>query len=159
MTKMNRRRARSDSVDSNNSASFIIFESATMTPAANVKVQLAPSTGPGGEAMELGGGEQHKTDGIRQYYLAKIDELEMVVNEKTKNMARLEAQRNQLNSKVRLLREELSLLQEQGSHVGEVVKAMDKKKVLVKGTLYNVFLTFFAKRGSFPLSPTFEFQF
>ena len=73
------------------------------------------------------------TCACRQYYLAKIDELEMVVNEKTKNLARLEAQRNQLNSKVRLLREELSLLQEQGSHVGEVVKAMDKKKVLVKG--------------------------
>ncbi len=33
---------------------------------------------------------------------------------------------------VRQLREELQLLQEQGSHVGEVVKAMDKKKVLVK---------------------------
>lgn len=33
---------------------------------------------------------------------------------------------------VRLLREELQLLQEQGSHVGEVIKAMDKKKVLVK---------------------------
>jgi len=33
---------------------------------------------------------------------------------------------------VRLLREELQLLQESGSYVGEVVKAMDKKKVLVK---------------------------
>ena len=33
---------------------------------------------------------------------------------------------------VRRLREELQLLQEQGSYVGEVVKAMDKKKVLVK---------------------------
>jgi ATP-dependent 26S proteasome regulatory subunit len=31
-----------------------------------------------------------------------------------------------------LLREELQLLQEQGSYVGEVVRAMDKKKVLVK---------------------------
>lgn len=31
-----------------------------------------------------------------------------------------------------MLREELQLLQEQGSYVGEVVKAMDKKKVLVK---------------------------
>lgn len=30
---------------------------------------------------------------------------------------------------VRMLREELQLLQEQGSYVGEVVKAMDKKKV------------------------------
>lgn len=35
-------------------------------------------------------------------------------------------------STVRLLREELQLLQEQGSYVGEVVRAMDKKKVLVK---------------------------
>ncbi|KAB7502747.1 26S protease regulatory subunit 8, partial [Armadillidium nasatum] len=34
--------------------------------------------------------------------------------------------------KIRLLREELQLLQEQGSYVGEVVKPMDKKKVLVK---------------------------
>ena len=31
-----------------------------------------------------------------------------------------------------MLREELQLLQEQGSYVGEVVKVMDKKKVLVK---------------------------
>lgn len=31
-----------------------------------------------------------------------------------------------------MLREELQLLQEQGSYVGEVVKPMDKKKVLVK---------------------------
>jgi len=33
---------------------------------------------------------------------------------------------------VRMLREELQLLQEQGSYVGEVVKPIDKKKVLVK---------------------------
>merc|ERR1712135_194394 len=44
----------------------------------------------------------------------------------------LQAQRNELNAKVRMLREELQLLQEQGSYVGEVVKAMDKEKVLVK---------------------------
>lgn len=37
-----------------------------------------------------------------------------------------------LHLPVRMLREELQLLQEQGSYVGEVVKAMDKKKVLVK---------------------------
>ena len=36
---------------------------------------------------------------------------------------------------MRLLREELQVLQEQGSYVGEVVKAMDKKKVLVKVTM------------------------
>lgn len=33
---------------------------------------------------------------------------------------------------MRLLREELQVLQEPGSYVGEVVKVMGKKKVLVK---------------------------
>ncbi len=85
------------------------------------------------------------------------------MNDKSQNLRRLQAQRNELNAKgkafltncgvqmhieyvmnvismtcfvrflsVRLLREELQLLQEQGSYVGEVVRAMDKKKVLVK---------------------------
>lgn len=71
-------------------------------------------------------------EGIQQYYVNKIEELQYSVSEKSQNVRRLEAQRNELNAKVRLLREELQLLQEQGSHVGEVVKAMDKKKVLVK---------------------------
>ena len=46
-----------------------------------------------------------------------------------------QAQRNELNAKVRMLREELQLLQEQGSYVGEVVKAMDKKKVNLFSTI------------------------
>ncbi len=70
--------------------------------------------------------------GITNYYQAKIEELEVIVRERTQNLRRLEAQRNELNSKVRLLREELSLLQEPGSYVGEVVKVMGRKKVLVK---------------------------
>nr|XP_039268298.1 LOW QUALITY PROTEIN: 26S proteasome regulatory subunit 8-like [Styela clava] len=70
--------------------------------------------------------------GIEQYYHTKIQDLQMTVNEKAKNVRRLQAQRNELNSKVRMLREELQLLQEQGSYVGEVVKPIDKKKVLVK---------------------------
>jgi hypothetical protein len=37
-----------------------------------------------------------------------------------------------LNRIVRLLREELGLLQQPGSYVGEVVKVMGTKKVLVK---------------------------
>lgn len=96
---------------------------------------------------------------------------QLTVNDKSQNLRRLQAQRNELNAKgkalsanfflwmssfgvqihvlkissvwhdtmcfalfpsVRLLREELQLLQEQGSYVGEVVRAMDKKKVLVK---------------------------
>ena len=58
--------------------------------------------------------------------------MEVKSNAKMLNLRRLEAQRNQLNSKVRLLREELQLLQESGSYVGEVVKLMGKKRVLVK---------------------------
>lgn len=52
------------------------------------------------------------SSGIHAFYSSKIDELEVVVREKTENLRRLEAQRNELNAKVRLLREELSLLQE-----------------------------------------------
>ena len=63
----------------------------------------------------------------------------MSLSEKTQNVRRLEAQRNELNAKVRLLREELQLLQEQGSHVGEVIKPMDKKKVLVKVEKYSLY--------------------
>eukprot|EP00658_Telonema_sp_P-2_P006896 TRINITY_DN12592_c0_g1_i1.p1 TRINITY_DN12592_c0_g1~~TRINITY_DN12592_c0_g1_i1.p1 ORF type:complete len:218 (+),score=72.40 TRINITY_DN12592_c0_g1_i1:117-770(+) len=70
--------------------------------------------------------------GIKTYYLSKIDELDKTINDKALNLRRLEAQRNELNSRVRLLREELQLLQEPGSYVGEVAKAMGKNKVLVK---------------------------
>ncbi len=54
------------------------------------------------------------------------------VEDKKQNLRRLEAQRNELNAKVRLLREEIQLLQEPGSYVGEVIKVMGKTKVLVK---------------------------
>eukprot|EP00051_Salpingoeca_urceolata_P027156 m.480231 g.480231 ORF g.480231 m.480231 type:complete len:426 (+) comp21743_c0_seq1:163-1440(+) len=70
--------------------------------------------------------------GINFYYKSKIDNLRITVADKLRNLRRLEAQRNELNAKVRMLREELTLLQEPGSHVGEVVKAMGKTKVLVK---------------------------
>ena len=81
----------------------------------------------------------------------KIEAAELTINAKTQNLRRLEAQRNALNARgkrgdfvgggrevlttfspVRLLREELQLLQEPGSYVGEVIKVMGKKKVLVK---------------------------
>ncbi|KTW32885.1 26S protease regulatory subunit 8 [Pneumocystis murina B123] len=69
---------------------------------------------------------------ITSFYTRKIEEAELQINEKTQNLRRLEAQRNELNAKVRLLREELQLLQEPASYVGEVIKTMGKKKVLVK---------------------------
>jgi uncharacterized coiled-coil DUF342 family protein len=40
----------------------------------------------------------------------KIEELNLVVAEKQQNLRRLQAQRNELNAKVRMLREELQLL-------------------------------------------------
>lgn len=75
---------------------------------------------------------QAKEIGLNSFYQSKIDELEIVAREKVQNLARITAQRNELNARVRLLREELHYLQEPGSYVGEVVKPMGKTKILVK---------------------------
>ena len=40
-----------------------------------------------------------ETDGIRDYYCSKIDELQFIVTEKMQNLRRLGAQRNELNAK------------------------------------------------------------
>lgn len=76
----------------------------------------------------------HKSDGqgLTDYYTSKVDNLRVNLADKKQNLRRLEAQRNDLNAKVRMLREELQLLHEPGSYVGEVVKSMGKTKVLVK---------------------------
>jgi 26S proteasome regulatory subunit T6 len=91
------------------------------------------------------------------FFLTCFFFFQVQVREKAQNFRRLEAQRNELNAKgfrialhllvifhiiifflfhsicaVRRLREELAELQEPGSYVGEVVKAMGKNKVLVK---------------------------
>jgi 26S proteasome regulatory subunit T6 len=84
---------------------------------------------PSGEKGDAG---SDMGDGIKSYYVQKIEWSEQSLRDKRENMRRLEAQRNDLNAKVRRLREELQLLQEPGSYVGEVVKAMGKNKVLVK---------------------------
>ncbi|KAJ2759990.1 26S proteasome regulatory subunit 8, partial [Coemansia sp. BCRC 34490] len=70
--------------------------------------------------------------GIREYYLHKIQEAEQKIVDKTQNLRRLEAQRNTLNTRVRLLKDELNLLQEPALSVAEVVKVIGKNKVLVK---------------------------
>ncbi|OUC49908.1 26S proteasome subunit P45 family protein [Trichinella nativa] len=59
--------------------------------------------------------------GFRVYLRKKFEDLEFELSEKSRNLRRLTAQRNELNAKVRMLKEELSLLHEQGSYVGEVV--------------------------------------
>lgn len=58
--------------------------------------------------------------------------MQLKIRDKTQNLERLKAQRNELNSRVSQMRDELLQLHEPGSHVGEVVKAMGKTKVLVK---------------------------
>lgn len=73
-----------------------------------------------------------KEVGVQRYYEVKTQKLALDVNEKGNNVRRLQAQRNELNAKVRATREELQLLQEQASYVGEIVKPLDKKKVLIK---------------------------
>lgn len=75
---------------------------------------------------------QTPSKGLTTYFTSKIEQAEHLIHSRTQNLRRLEAQRNALNARVRLLREELQLLQEPGSYVGEVVKVMGKKKVLVK---------------------------
>ncbi|KCV71382.1 26S protease regulatory subunit 8 [Fonticula alba] len=72
------------------------------------------------------------SDDLAAYFRSRIEDLQVAIHEKTQNLRRLEAQRNELNSKVRSLREELQLLQEPGSYVGEVVKVMGSDRVLVK---------------------------
>ncbi|KAK3031124.1 hypothetical protein RJ639_035122 [Escallonia herrerae] len=92
-------------------------------------------------------------DGLRQYYLQHIHDLQLQVRNKSHNLNRLEAQRNELNSRVDYWKRFNNLtvgkrkngsltviasmsvgnlLQEPGSYVGEVVKVMGKSKVLVK---------------------------
>ena len=64
--------------------------------------------------------------------MKKIAEMEVRLVEKANNLRRLEAQRNEMNTKVKDLKEELLKLLESPSSVGEVCKMMGKRKCLVK---------------------------
>lgn len=44
-----------------------------------------------------------KGEGFRSYYITKIEELQLIVAEKSQNLRRLQAQRNELNAKGWLL--------------------------------------------------------
>lgn len=43
--------------------------------------------------------EPSKGEGFRQYYITKIEDLQLIVAEKSQNLRRLQAQRNELNAK------------------------------------------------------------
>jgi 26S proteasome regulatory subunit T6 len=76
--------------------------------------------------------QEQVTMALDEYYHNKIEAMKLEILKGQAALRRLEAQRNDYNSRVRLLREELGLLQQPGSYVGEVVKVMGTKKVLVK---------------------------
>jgi len=82
-------------------------------------------------ATEAVGGSR-AGDGMTKYYTSRISDLSTTIQERTTDLQRLKANRNSLNAKVRMLREELHYLQDPGSYVGEVVKQMGQNKVLVK---------------------------
>lgn len=71
-------------------------------------------------------------EGIQSYYVSKIEQLEQAIRDKRQNLSRLEALRNEMNTSVRNLKEEIQKLQEEGSHIGDIVKLMGKDKALVK---------------------------
>jgi len=60
------------------------------------------------------------------------DDLRAVVDEKMKSLRRVRAKRDELNQKVRKLKDELEEIMDPGCYVGEVIKMMDREKVLVK---------------------------
>lgn len=76
--------------------------------------------------------QEHPTSGLESYYKKKVEELELKILDKRSNLRRLEAQRNEMNTLVKNLKEELYLLLQPASQIGEVSKMMGKKKCLVK---------------------------
>eukprot|EP01065_Artemidia_motanka_P027720 TRINITY_DN32917_c0_g1_i1.p1 TRINITY_DN32917_c0_g1~~TRINITY_DN32917_c0_g1_i1.p1 ORF type:complete len:415 (+),score=150.82 TRINITY_DN32917_c0_g1_i1:57-1247(+) len=69
---------------------------------------------------------------VGAYWGAKLEEGGAKERKCVENYLRLEARRNELNRRVRNLREEIAHLLESPSEIGEVIKVMGKEKVLVK---------------------------
>ncbi len=51
-------------------------------------------------ALATGAASDVARQGLKQYYITKIEELQLTVSEKNQNLRRLQAQRNELNAKV-----------------------------------------------------------
>ena len=76
-------------------------------------------------------------EGIKDYYITKIQELELKIKEKQLNYMRLKAQRNDINESVIELKEELRFLLKPSNSLAEVVKILGKESVLVKTSSDN----------------------
>jgi len=68
----------------------------------------------------------------RAYIIQRIKELQHTAKEKSQNLQRLSAIRDEMNDQVRALREEIVALQEPASYVGEFIRFVGKEKALVK---------------------------
>jgi len=72
--------------------------------------------------------KKNSDHGLKSYYTSKIEELQIKIRDKMTNFERLKAQRNELNNKVKLMREELTQLHEPGSYIGDIIKPMVNQK-------------------------------
>ncbi|XP_023217481.1 26S proteasome regulatory subunit 8-like isoform X1 [Centruroides sculpturatus] len=73
-----------------------------------------------------------ESSGLSFYYLEKIEELQMKIKEKRYNIRRLQFERNDLNMKVRQLREELKSILQECSYVADVIKILNSDTAIVK---------------------------
>lgn len=69
---------------------------------------------------------------LEKYHRNRTDELRIAIERRMQNLRRLEQIKETLNHRVRQLKEEIAIVQEPCSTVGEVVKKMGKNLVLVK---------------------------
>ena len=76
--------------------------------------------------------KENEINTIEDYYISKINEIEIKIKEKQLNFMRLQAQRNDLNDKVIKLKDEVKHLLRSANSVAQVVKVLGKDAVLVK---------------------------
>lgn len=69
---------------------------------------------------------------LKEFYITKIQELQIKIKEKQLNFMRLQAQRNDINESVVGLKDELKHLLKPSNTLAEVVKVLGKDAVLVK---------------------------
>ncbi len=77
--------------------------------------------------------DSEEENAIISFLKSRIKEIELKIREKNLNFMRLQAQRDDLNSKVVKLQEETKQLKKPYSSVAEVVKVLSADAVLVKG--------------------------